>query len=146
MTNSTTPYKKPESPQIGFTLILKAAPTHQGASTAYYFAQSALEAGHRLHGVFFYQDAIYHANRLNSPPQDERNLTDCWHELATRWDVPLLICTAAAQRRGVLDRDSAKIANRDGENCAPGFRIVGLGQLIALSLAADRVITFGASQ
>ena len=54
-----------------------------------------------------------------------------------------MVCVAAAQRRGILDKDEAKRNGKDGDNIAPGFRISGLGQLIEAGIEADRLLVFG---
>ena len=77
------------------------------------------------------------------PPQDDRNITERWSELAKQHDVELILCVAAAQRRGMLDEDEAKRASKDSSNMAPGFQISGLGQLIDAGIQADRLIVFG---
>ena len=41
--------------------------------------------------------------------------------------VDLVVCIAAAQRRGILDANEAKRQGKDADNIAPGFRISGLG-------------------
>jgi tRNA 2-thiouridine synthesizing protein D len=77
------------------------------------------------------------------PPQDDRNLQRAWREVALTKNVDLVVCIAAAQRRGILDANEAKRQGKDGDNIAPGFRISGLGQLIEAGIQADRVVVFG---
>ena len=57
--------------------------------------------------------------------------------------LDLVVCIAAAQRRGILDANEAKRQGKDGDNIAPGFRISGLGQLIEAGIQADRMVVFG---
>ena len=77
------------------------------------------------------------------PPQDDRNLQKSWTELAEKHKLDLVVCIAAAQRRGILDEDEAKRHGKDADNIAPGFRISGLGQLIEAGIDADRLVVFG---
>ena len=65
------------------------------------------------------------------------------NELAEKHKLDLVLCIAAAQRRGVLDESEAKRNGKDANNIAPGFRISGLGQLIEAGIQADRLVTFG---
>ena len=57
--------------------------------------------------------------------------------------LAVILCVAAAQRRGLLDADEAKRAGKDVDNMAPGFQISGLGQLIDAGIQADRLVVFG---
>ena len=127
-----------------FALLVNAAPyTHQASDSAYQFAKAALEAGHKIFRIFFYHDGVYNASRLMVPPQDEHNCATQWSELATRHQLDLVVCVAAAQKRGILDHSEAQRHEKDSDNLALGFRIGGLGQLIEAGIIADRLITFG---
>jgi tRNA 2-thiouridine synthesizing protein D len=55
----------------------------------------------------------------------------------------MVVCVAAAQRRGIVDTDEAKRHGKDADNIAPGFHISGLGQLIDAGIKADRLVVFG---
>ena len=127
-----------------FGILVNEGPyTHQASDTAYRFAVAALEKGHEIFRVFFYHDGVNNGTRYTVPPQDDRNLQKLWSELAEKYGLDLVVCIAAAQRRGILDANEAKRQGKDGDNIAPGFRISGLGQLIEAGIQADRLITFG---
>lgn len=116
-----------------FGVLVNEGPyTHQASDTAYQFTKAALEKGHEIFRVFFYFDGVNNANSLTEPPTDDRNVVSMWSELAAKHDLDLVVCVAAALRRGVKD-----------EILAPGFRISGLGQLIEAGIQADRLVTFG---
>ncbi len=117
--------------------------THQGSDTAYQFTKAALEKGHEVYRVFFYHDGVNNGTRLTTPPQDDRHIVNRWSELAAKHNLDLVICVAAAQRRGIADADEAKRNGKDADNIAPGFRISGLGQLIEAGIQADRLVVFG---
>jgi tRNA 2-thiouridine synthesizing protein D len=93
--------------------------------------------------VFFYHDGVNNGTRLTVPPQDDRNLQKAWTELGERYNLDLVVCIAAAQRRGILDASEAKRHGKDADNLAPGFRISGLGQLVEAGMVADRLVVFG---
>lgn len=116
---------------------------HQAADTALQFAKAALAKGHEIFRVFFYHDGVNNATRLAIPPQDDRNIPQLWTELQKEHDLDLVVCIAAAQRRGVLDEDEMKRQGKDANNIAEGFRISGLGQLIEAGIESDRLIVFG---
>jgi len=129
---------------VKFGILISEGPyTHQAADTAYHFVKSALEAGHEVPRVFFYHDGVNVGTRLSVPPQDERNIQQQWSALAKDHGVDLVLCIAAAQRRGMLDANEAKRQGKDADNIAEGFRISGLGQLIEMGIDADRLMTFG---
>ena len=117
--------------------------THQAADTAYRFVKSAIEKGHEVPRVFFYHDGVNVATRLSLPPQDERHIQQNWTALAKEHGVDLVVCVAAAQRRGLLDESEATRNGKDANNIAEGFRISGLGQLIEMGIQTDRLVTFG---
>ena len=117
--------------------------THQASDTAYQFTKAALENGHEVMRVFFYHDGVNNGTRLTTPPQDDRNVVNRWVDLAEKHDLDLVVCVAAAQRRGLVDEDEAKRNSKDADNIAPRFRISGLGQLIEAGIQCDRLVVFG---
>ena len=127
-----------------FGILVNEGPyTHQASDSAYQFVKAALERGHEIFRVFFYHDGVNNGTRLMVPPQDDRNLQQAWSQLAEKHQLDLVVCIAAAQRRGVLDAGEAKRHGKDADNIAPGFRISGLGQLIEAGIVADRLVVFG---
>ena len=127
-----------------FGILVNEGPyQHQASDSAYQFAHAALAAGHEIFRIFFYHDGVNNGTRLTVPPQDDRNVVDRWSELAEAHKLDLVLCVAAAQRRGLLDADEAQRHGKDADNIAPGFRISGLGQLIEAAIQSDRLVTFG---
>lgn len=127
-----------------FGILVNAGPyTHQASDTAYHFAEAALKKGHTVVRVFFYHDGVNNGTRLSVPPQDDRNITARWAALAEKYGLDMVLCVAAAQRRGLLDADQARRAGKDADNMAPEFKISGLGQLIEAGIQADRLMIFG---
>lgn len=127
-----------------FSLAVYAAPyASQASYSAYQFALSALKQGHQIHRVFFYQDGVHNATSLAAPPQDEFNLQQAWQLLAKEYKVDLVVCIAAALRRGILDSSEANRYDKESHNLAQEFTISGLGQLIEAAAISDRLINFG---
>lgn len=127
-----------------FSIQVNEGPyTHQASDSAFKFASAALEKGHEIFRIFFYHDGVNNATRLTTPPQDDRNIVNRWSDLADKHGVDLVVCVAAAQRRGIADADESKRNGKDADNLAPGFRISGLGQLIEAGIQADRLVVFG---
>jgi tRNA 2-thiouridine synthesizing protein D len=119
---------------------------HQAADSAFQFAKAAIDAGHEVMRVFFYHDGVNNATRFTMPPQDDRHVVNNWASLNIKNDKgepELVVCIAAALRRGILDADEAAKNSIDGNNIHPAFRISGLGQLIEAGIQADRLVVFG---
>ena len=108
---------------------------HQAADT--------LDAGHEIFRIFFYHDGVNNGTRLTTPPQDDRNVVARWSKLAEEHNIDLVLCVAAAQRRGIVDEGEKERNGKDADNIAPGFRISGLGQLIEAGIQSDRLVVFG---
>lgn len=127
-----------------FSLAIYAAPySSQASYSAYRFALALLENDHTLYRVFFYHDAIHTASTLTTPPQDEMNFTQNWQALAQQYNVDLVVCIAAALKRGLLNEQEAARYDKSTHNLADGFHISGLGQLLDAAVVSDRLITFG---
>lgn len=127
-----------------FTIVINEGPyQHQSSDTALNFARAVMAQGHEIFRVFFYHDGVNNGSRLTAPPQDDRHLQRGWSDLAAEYNVDLVICIAAAQRRGIMDASEAKRLKLDADNLAPGFRISGLGQLMEGGIQADRTVVFG---
>jgi tRNA 2-thiouridine synthesizing protein D len=121
---------------MNFTVLVNSPPfSRLGSNTAFQFCNAVLSKGHHIHRVFFYCDGVLNANNFISPPQDESNLVTDWQSLSKQSGVELMVCVAAASRRGVVDEGQ-------GKNLAPEFKISGLGQLIESIIQSDRFITF----
>ena len=113
-------------------LINEGPFTHQASDSAYRFAEAAIAKGHKVARVFFYNDGVFNANKLSEPQTDDRNLVALWSKLGQENDIDLVVCIAAARRRGIKD-----------EVLQDGFRISGLGQLVEAGIENDRLVVFG---
>ena len=127
-----------------FAILVNEGPySHQASDSAYFFTEAVLRARHEVVRVFFYHDGVNNGTRLSAPPQDDRNVSERWSALSLEHNLDMILCVAAAQRRGILDKDNAERASKDVDNMAPGFEISGLGQLIDAGIQADRLVLFG---
>ena len=124
-------------------LVLGAPYDSQSAYTAYRYSKAALETGYKLSRVFFYQGGIHNGTRLATPPQDEFNLYNAWQQIQQDYELDLVVCIAAAARRGLIDEPEMSRHQKDAHNLAPGFELSGLGQLVEAMANSDRFITFG---
>ncbi|MCK5894616.1 MAG: sulfurtransferase complex subunit TusD [Endozoicomonadaceae bacterium] len=127
-----------------YTLAIYGAPySTQACQTALNFSHAALNRGHTIYRVFLYQDAVHTASSLAVPPQDEIDLYQEWQQLATHYDIDMVVCISAALRRGMLDQAESERYKKNHFNLADGFTISGLGQLVDGAIQSDRLITFG---
>ncbi|MDM8559121.1 sulfurtransferase complex subunit TusD [Candidatus Parabeggiatoa sp. HSG14] len=127
-----------------FAILVNEGPyQHQASDSAYQFTKAALKKGHEIFRVFFYHDGVNNGTRLTVPPQDDRHVVNRWSELSKENNLDLVVCIAAAQRRGLLDENEAKRHGKNANNIAEGFRISGLGQLIEAGVQSDRLVVFG---
>jgi tRNA 2-thiouridine synthesizing protein D len=127
-----------------FAIQINEGPyTHEATDSAYHFAKAAIDNGHEVMRVFFYHDGVNNGTRLTTPPQDDRHIVNRWAELAKEHDLDLVLCVAAAQRRGIVDEGEAQRNGKDANNIQEGFRISGLGQLIEAGIQAERLVVFG---
>jgi tRNA 2-thiouridine synthesizing protein D len=118
---------------MDIAILINEGPfTHQASDSAYRFAVAAIAKGHKLGRVFFYNDGVYNANKLSEPQTDDRNLVSLWAELGKKNGIDLVVCIAAALRRGIKE-----------DVLQDGFRISGLGQLVEAGIENDRLVVFG---
>jgi tRNA 2-thiouridine synthesizing protein D len=116
-----------------FGIVVNEGPyQHQASDSAYLFCKAAIAKGHEVWRVFFYHDGVNNASKLTEPPQDDRHIVNRWGKLNEEHGVDLVVCVAAALRRGIKE-----------ENLAKGFRISGLGQMVEAGIQTDRTIVFG---
>ncbi len=127
-----------------FSIQVSEGPyNHEASVTAINFVKAAVEAGHDIFRIFFYHDGVNNGTNFATPPQDDMNIQKTWSELAAAHDIDLVVCVAAAQRRGIVDQGEMERNKKDGMNIMDGFRISGLGQLIEAGIESDRLVVFG---
>lgn len=118
-------------------LLITSAPTSIYAWHALGLAH-ALQAKNQDFRVFFYQDGVLVANALQWVPDDQRDLSKEWQNLAIR----LPVCVSAALARGISDQENAQRHQLDQHNLAQGFELVGLGELADAVQSSQRLIQF----
>lgn len=126
------------------SLLIHASPTeHASSMTALRFAKAALAKGHEIYRVFFYMDAVWLASQLSVLPQDEASQLELWAQLSRDHECDLVVCIAAALRRGVLDETESKRYRKHAANLPSEFTLSGLGQMVECCALSDRVVSFG---
>jgi tRNA 2-thiouridine synthesizing protein D len=124
-----------------FAIVVKsAALDSQGAWSAAQFAAKALNMGHEITRIFFYQQGTMNGSAQNQQPQGQPDCSEHWQALADQ-GIDLCLCISSAVRRGVMDANEAKRHNKHA-TLHPAFSIGGLGQLVDAHAKSDRVVTF----
>lgn len=119
-------------------------PAHAPSSRrALRFAQAALDGGHEIVRLFFYQDGVHSASGNVVSPQDELDLPREWREFVQQHQLDAVVCIAAALRRGVLNAEEAQRYGKPAANLEAPWELSGLGQLHEAAQLADRLISFG---
>ena len=127
-----------------FVLAVHGAPHNsESGEHALGFANAVLAEGHTIERIFFYHDGVLQALQTQVTPQGETNLAAQWQWLAAQ-GVELAVCIASAIKRGVVNEAEQTRYELQHPTLAPGFELVGLGQLIAAINNADRYVEFPA--
>lgn len=126
-----------------FTIMVQGAPfSSQAHATAINVVEACLRLGHRLDLVFFHGDAVHVASKLCLTPSDEVDLQQKWQDLASQHQFKLVVCSAAAGRRGVLCAEDAALVDGGVANLAPQFEMGGAASYFAAMLESDRSLVF----
>ncbi|MBT8765032.1 sulfurtransferase complex subunit TusD [Metapseudomonas boanensis] len=126
-----------------FAIALFAPPHAPSSRRALRFAQAALEGGHEIVRLFFYQEGVHSASANVVSSQDELDFSSEWSRFVREHQLDGIVCIAAALRRGVLNSKEAQRYDRPAANLAEGWELSGLGQLHEAAQLADRLVCFG---
>lgn len=121
-------------------LFITSGPDTFVGRQAVLHAEKLSQLSATIRAVFFYGDGVQNANQLRTPPSDEFDCGQQWREFAKKNACELIVCSAAAQRRGVLDTSEAEYHQKNGFNLADGFRIGGLAEYVEHQGKVDEVI------
>ncbi|MDO6428861.1 sulfurtransferase complex subunit TusD [Thalassotalea sp. 1_MG-2023] len=118
-------------------VIITTPPTSHLTKTALQFVEDAAEQFNVL-GIFFYQSGVLNAARNIDISSDEVNIAKQWSTFAHQRNIPMHLCSTAAERFGLTcylqDGQPAKNTLQDG------FQPSGLGELVTLMNNADKVV------
>ncbi len=112
---------------------------NQSSRSAVKYAQAVINRGHTLKAIFFYQEGVYHANALSIVPTDESDARSSFKALN---NTPLLLCVTAAEKRGIIDKEQAKLEALTHFNLDEAFTIAGLAEMAAIAAETDYVVQF----
>lgn len=115
-------------------------PASSGAAgSAYQFIKAALANGHRILIVFFYYDGVF----AGLPAGSAFGIPIDWSRLVREYGLDLVVCSAAAERRGLLG-SAEDSGNPRATRLAEGFRAGGLSQWVDACIRCDRCVRFAA--
>ncbi|MDJ0657071.1 MAG: sulfurtransferase complex subunit TusD [Xanthomonadales bacterium] len=123
-------------------IMLGTGPDNESAAnTVLGFVEAALAADCAIETVFLNHDGIYWAHGARHTATDDFDPVSRLVALAAANDLELVACSAAAQRRGVMDQS---LAAERGEavSLREGFTLAGLGHWCEAAARADRVVQF----
>ncbi|WP_432454740.1 MULTISPECIES: sulfurtransferase complex subunit TusD [unclassified Agarivorans] len=112
----------------------------QGSATALNLANAIVQQGHALNTVFFYLEGVSNAIVSALPASDEVDFHQAWLDLKVRANCELLVCSAAAYRRGVVTQQDAQNHGLESWSMSEHFSMSGLAEMSMAMLAADRVV------
>ncbi|PID44717.1 MAG: sulfurtransferase complex subunit TusD [Proteobacteria bacterium] len=110
--------------------------------TALAFARELINQKHDIYRVFLYRQAVEIANDYQQLSTDETDIQAQWKLFSQEHEIDVVVCIAAALRRGVVDENEARRYDKRGNNCTDHFELSGLGQLVDAVAQSDRVISF----
>ncbi|GAD04301.1 sulfurtransferase complex subunit TusD [Agarivorans albus] len=125
---------------LTYTLVV-TSPLYgkQGSASALNFANALIEAGHQIKTVFFYLDGVSNGLSTSLPASDEVNIHQHWLDIKKASACSLLVCSAAAYRRGVIGQEEAAV-NQLPANMHNEFNMSGLAEMATAMLSSDRVV------
>ncbi len=126
-----------------YAIAIHSAPYGgNGSHAGLNFARALLAAGHEIGRVFFYHEGVYNALSSAVAPQGEGDSVAAWSAFHAETGVELAVCIASGIKRGVLSEEERDRYDQTAATLAPGFELVGLGQLVDAILTSDRYIEF----
>ena len=119
-------------------VVVTTPPYDNVTTTAINIIKAALANDKRIIGVFFYKQGVLNASKHLALASDEFQPQQHWQHLASQHNIPLYLCSTAAEKHGLLveendNKDEFKLIDS-------AFNIAGLGELVALSTQADRIL------
>ena len=119
-----------------FALMITTKPSDPKTITALNIAQAIIEQSHELVVIFFYQEGVLNASKYLCLPNDEFQTPSKWQAFSKQSNVPLHLCSTAAEKHGLLEETD----KNDFEHILSEFQMSGLGQLVEVTVQAERVI------
>ena len=117
-------------------VIVTTPPNNHLTQSAFQLISQAISDGIHVIGVFFYKAGVLNASRHLAIPVDEFPLIEKWQSINSLHYIPLYLCSTAAEKHGLINNKHPLST----ELIHPEFTISGLGELVMLTLEADRLV------
>ncbi|CAL4324992.1 Sulfurtransferase TusD [Buchnera aphidicola (Thelaxes suberi)] len=115
----------------------------ENSNSAFLFACSLLKLGHKLNNVFFYFDAVLHANNMITTSYDQINLGLEWNKLSINYNFPIYVCSKTSIERGIVSKNEVKSTKYlNYMNMYPSCNLIGYTEWLLLTYKCDRIIQF----
>lgn len=115
-----------------YLLMLHNTPwSNQSVLSACQFARAAIKSGNTVSAIFLYQDAVLNAASSLDIPSDELNGQQHLLQLKAEFNIELMLCVTAAEKRGLIE-----------STISPEFVVSGLAEFAELTTQADKVLQF----
>lgn len=117
-----------------FSIVVTSSPLSNLTNSAQDIVEAIAMSEHEVKGVFFYQQGVLNASNQIVIPADETQTIKRWQQLKANYNIPLHLCSTAAEKHGLIndDEETALIDN--------AFTLSGLGELVVLTEQSDKVI------
>lgn len=121
-------------------VLITSSPTASAnCHSALAFCGSACKSGYEVN-VFFYGEGIHNCNSFTTPVSDEKNIMSEWRTLSEKYQIKLMVCNTAANKRGLIAEEDA--ISKGHFNIVSPFIAGGLAEFSSLSQKTDRLIQF----
>lgn len=114
-------------------LITSGGYNSQTLNSVLNFVTAAVNDGHTIDHIFFYQDAVYSIAADIDLPSDEPNLSELLAQLCLQHNIALLFCITAAEKRGVISAERPAIT---------GYVAAGLAEFAMRQANIDKLVQF----
>lgn len=116
--------------------VITTPPNSNLTATAINMVSEALSMKLNVIGVFFYQSGVLNGSQQLALPNDEYQTSKAWQKLHQDYALPLHLCATAAEKHGLTDDSNESKINTINN----AFVLSGLGELVELTVNADRLI------
>ena len=115
---------------------------NQSSRSAAKYAEAVISRGHTVKAIFFYQQGVEHANALSLVPRDELDNSPSFKSLNQQYNIPLLLCVTAAEKRGIINAEQAHNEVLEHHNIDDTYTIAGLAEMAAIAAECHHVVQF----
>lgn len=115
-----------------YIISIHAPPwSNQSVLSACQFSKQIIENNCDLKAFFLYQDGVFNASKTIDIPSDELNGQVPLINFSKQYNIPVLACVTASDKRGLT-----------GAQLVPEVNIAGLAEFAELSISVDHIVQF----